>query len=138
MTWRSGYRSTARAALAAVPRFSGMTILPAWAGSIDPETLPVMGIVTAAERIRPGSSRQLERVTTLQVIIKRQGGNTLEAELDEDADAIEAAVMSAIWTSATPCLPSAISQTLNGEARQRIGTLLVDFEITSWRPAPGT
>lgn len=138
MSWRSDYRTAARAALAAVPRFADMTILSAWAGTIDPETLPVMGIVTASDQMRPSSSGQFEHETLLQVIIKRQGGDDLEDTLDDDDAAIIQAVMGAIMTRATPCWPTSMTQNLNGDGRQRIGTLVRDFRITSWRPAPGT
>ncbi|WP_323041143.1 hypothetical protein [Gemmobacter sp.] len=138
MTWRSDYRNSARAALEAVPRFAGMTILASWAGTIDAQTMPVMGIVTASEQMRPSSSGQFEHETLLQVVIKRQGGDTLEDELDDDDAAVIQAVMAALFTPATPCWPTAMNQILNGDGKQRIGTLVRDFKITSWRPAPGT
>ncbi|GGE26625.1 hypothetical protein SAMN05421774_11252 [Gemmobacter megaterium] len=136
MTWRAGYRSAARAALAAVPRFADMTVLATWSGSVDPETLPVLGVVTASEQQQPTSGGRFEHDTLLQIIVKRQGGDDLEDELDADDAAIIQAVMGAIYTRETPCLPTDMSQMLNGEGRQRIGTLVRSFKITSWRAAP--
>lgn len=136
MTYRADYRSIARAALAAVPRFSAVTILESWAGTIDVASLPVLGVVTPSETVAPGSSGQFERGTLLQIVLKRPGSETLEDEMDQDAEAIEAAVFAAIYTPSTQCFPTEISFNVNGDGRERIGTVLVTFRITSWRSAP--
>lgn len=136
MTFRADYRSAARAALAAVPRFAGMEVIRSWAGMIDDAALPVLGVVTASETLQPGSSGQFEHATLLQVVTKRRGGETIEDELDLDADAIVAAVQPALFTREAQCFPSDITFAINGDGRQRTGTVVVTFRITSWRPAP--
>ena len=136
MTWRSDYREVARDALEAAPRFSGIPIERSWAGNIDDDSLPILGVVTASEGVQPGSSGQFQRSTLLQVVIKRKGGEEIEDTLDDDAEAIEAAVFAALMTPGTQCFPADISFAINGSGRMRTGTVVVGFRITSWRPAP--
>lgn len=137
MTYRSAYRQAAMTALKAQPRFAGFEFLAAWAGPADDKTLPIIGLATPNERISPAAAGQYERVTLLQVALKRKGTSvSLESDLDADAAAIEAAVSAAIWVDGTQCFPTSVSATLNGEGAHLVGTLVVDFEITSWRAAP--
>lgn len=136
MSYRSAYRKEARAALEFLPQCAGVTFLDVWAGSIDPQTLPVIGIETPGERSRPASSQTLERVTTLQIILKRSGAAAaLQDQLDEDAAAIETAVVAAIWSHGVQIFLTGLSITPEGDGTKIIGTLILDFEITSWRAA---
>ncbi|RRH71400.1 hypothetical protein [Falsigemmobacter faecalis] len=136
MSYRSAYRRAAKAALQALPALSDMTFLDIWAGSIDTKTLPVIGILTPGERIRPASSGQFECVTTLQIVLKRSGAAAaLEDQLDADAALIEPAVRAAIWSAGVQIFPTGLSVTSEGDGSRPLGTLVLDFEITSWRAA---
>jgi hypothetical protein len=136
VSFRAGYLAAARAALSAAARFSGVTVLQSWAGTIDIESLPVIGVVIGSETIQPGSGGQFERSTLLQVILKRNGTTVVEDELDDDAAAIEAAVFPALHSRETQCFPADVAFSINGDGRERVGTVVVTFRITSWRPAP--
>ncbi|RLL61524.1 hypothetical protein DYS74_17855, partial [Sinirhodobacter hankyongi] len=61
MSARGSFRAIARAALAADPRMSGFTLLSAWAGGINAELLPVIGVVTPQERVAPLTLKQAQR-----------------------------------------------------------------------------
>ena len=136
--WRADYRSAARAALSAHPRFTGVSVMPAWRGSIDADSLPVVGVVTPDERITLPARDQTERTTLLQVVLKRQGGDDLEDELDLDADAIEAALAAALPPNTLQCLPDGLSIMIEDRADMAIGTVIVTFRVASWRPFPAT
>lgn len=136
MSYRAGYRTAARAALKALPQFADFTFLDVWAGSIDPKSLPVIGVLTPGERVRPGSSGQFERSTTLQIALKRIGtAAALEDQLDADAALIEPAVMAAVWSAGVQIFPTALSISFDTDGNKPVGTLVLDFEITSWRAA---
>ena len=132
--WRSSYRSTARAALEAVPRLASVTILPAWRGNVDEETLPVLGVETPDERITLSARGATERGTLLQVVVKRLGGDEVEDDLDLDAEAIEEALFAAFLTSSTICKPEGISLMVEDRASRALGTLISTFRITSFQP----
>jgi len=133
MTYRSGYRAAAIAALKSAPLTRGATVLSAWAGSIDVETLPVMGVVTPQERSTPSTHGSFERVTMMQVVLKRTGGDDLEDVLDADAAEIEPVIMMAVGSGDVQCLLEDLSIVVNAEGGQKIGTLIQTFRVTSWR-----
>lgn len=137
MTWRAAYRTAARVSLAQVHRFQNIPLERSWSGHVDDSRLPIMGVVTPSEGVRPSSSGRFERETLLQVALKRSGGASLEDDLDLDAEAIEAAVFAALINPSVQCFPAEISTSINGDGARRLGTVVVTFRILSWRAAPG-
>lgn len=133
--YRADYRSAVRDSLAAVTRFADFTVLSAWSENIDASTLPVMAVVTPSERSSPSTHGSFERGTLLQVILKRQGGDDIEDDLDDDAAAGEAAVLTAFAVRTLQCLLEEVTTVVNGEGSQRIGTVTLSFRVTSWRSA---
>lgn len=137
MSGRSAFRAIAREALAADPRMSGFRLLSAWAGGINAELLPVIGVVTPGERLKPLTLKQMQRTLRLQVVSKRLGGDELEDEIDDNSDAIEESVVAAMHAQGIRCLPEDITTTLNGDGEQKIGTVVVTFGIDYRRPIGG-
>lgn len=133
MTYRAEYRAAALAALKADPRLGRLTQISAWAGNIDAATLPVLGVVTPQERATPDTHGQFQRSTLLQVVVKRLGRDDVEDVLDEDAASVEAAVIAAIMTRDIQCFPEDLTVAVSGDGEQRVGTLIVNFRVTSWR-----
>ena len=134
MNSRKAWRAAALQALQASPRLYTLTTISAWTGNIPAKMLPVFGVVTPQERATPSTHSSMERSTLLQVVIKRLGGDELEDTLDEDADAVEAAICAAIGGRGVQCLPEDITVALNGDGEQRVGTLISTFRVTTWRP----
>lgn len=132
--WRSDYRKAARDSLSASERFSGIEILRSWAGGISDNTLPVIGVLTPSEQVSVSAQKQSERGTLMQIVLKREGGEDVEDILDDDSDEIEARITGALLSSGCACFLEAVSVVTNGDGRKRIGTLLMDFRIKSWRP----
>lgn len=137
MSVRGRFREIARDALVADPRMSGFGMMSAWIGSINAELLPVIGVVTPNERMKPLTLKQLQRALRLQVVSKRLGGDDLEEEIDLDADAIEASVVAAMGAQGIRCLPEEVTTTLNGDGEQKIGTVVVSFGIEYRRDIGG-
>jgi hypothetical protein len=133
MTNRSEFRSIAKAALAADLRMQAIKQLSAWASNIAAEDLPVLGVVTPQERISDNTFDTFERSTLLQVVVKRFGTDDMEDVLDEDAEAIEAAVFGALMAQGFNTRPEEVTITLNGEGEQRIGTVVVTFRVTYFK-----
>lgn len=130
---RPAFRAMARAALAADPRMSALTMISAWAGNISAKELPVIGVVTPQERSQAQTLEDFEKSTLLQIVVKRLGAEDLEDVLDADADAIEACTVAAFLQAGFRCLPEDTTFTLNGEGEQKIGTVLVSFRVTWFR-----
>ena len=137
MSQRSAFRALARRALAADPRLGSLRQLSAWTEGINAKLLPVVGVVTPRERIKPETLEHFARSTLLQVVVKRQGGEDLEDLLDLDADAIEACLCPAFFAEGWSCLPEDLSLSLNGEGDQRIGTVSAGFTLSWHRTLDG-
>lgn len=136
MTYRSAYRRAAREALRIDARTMGLTQMSAWAGGIDQETLPVVGVVTPQEQSQPSTHGSNERRTLLQVVVKRLGSDDIEDVLDQDAAAVESIIVAAIQTQEIQCLLEDVSVVVNGEGESKVGTMIANFRVTSWR-SPG-
>lgn len=137
MSRRSDFRAFARQVLAADARLGSLTQFSAWTGNIPAEVLPVLGVVTAQERVKPETLEHFQRSTVLQIVVKRLGADDLEDVLDEDGDAIEACICPAFLARGWHCIPDGLTFTLNGDGEQRIGTVLVTFLITWHRTLDG-
>lgn len=133
MGYRSEYRAAARAALAAHPRTAEMEQMLAWASAVNAKRLPVLAVVTPQEQSEPSTHGSFERSTLLQVVVKRLGTDDIEDVLDDDAEAVELAVIAAIQTAAVQCLLEGITTTVNSDGETRVGTLIANFRVTSWR-----
>ncbi|MFC5736941.1 hypothetical protein [Sinirhodobacter huangdaonensis] len=131
--YRAEYRAAARAAMAADAALSGITQMTAWTERIDTMAMPLICVVTPSEKSRPSAHGQTERGTLLQVVLKRAGGTEIEDQLDLDADAIEAAVIGALMTRETECTTDEVTTVTSGDGSSRIGTVVVNFRVTSWR-----
>lgn len=138
MNPRRLFRSLALAAITADARLSILSQISAWAGNIDENALPVIGVVTPQERIQPEAFEDFERSTLLQVVIKRLGGDELEDTLDDDSDAVEVAICSALMAEKYRCVPEEVTVVLNGDGSRRIGTLMCSFRVTWFRALDGT
>lgn len=132
--YRSDYRNQAREALAAESRFAGFTVLKVWPGSIDADSLPVLGVLTPQDRSERDSQVSTSRQTLLQVAVRRIGGEDVEDILDEDSALIEAIVISALRRRDVACVLEDTSVVSNSESRQFVGTLIMSFRLQSWRP----
>lgn len=137
MSRRSELRALARQALAGDARMGVITQISAWAGNISASDLPVLGVVTAQEAVQPESLTHFTRATLLQVVVKRMGGADPEADLDDDADAIEACLCPAFAAQGIMLLPEKVTFTINGDGEQKIATLMADFRVTWQRTLAG-
>lgn len=93
MTHRKVIRDAGRAALAALFPFRQAS--SQWRLPTNAEELPVWSVATPQETIVQMDKRHWDRAVVLQIVVKRAGAD-LEDLLDEDAAAIEAAVVPAL------------------------------------------
>lgn len=124
---RTALRGAAETALRKHSRIRRMTFIRAWASGVDEPTLPVVTVATPREQSGRGAKDTLQRSVTLSVIVKRAGNETIEAELDLDAEAIEVAVFPAIVPL---CVDVELDQTeirMEGTGERRIGLVEVRF-----------
>ncbi|MDS9468209.1 hypothetical protein RGQ15_11590 [Paracoccus sp. MBLB3053] len=132
--YRSAYRAAIRAALRDNARFADFTIFRVWPGSIDAETLPVIGVLTPQDRCQKDSHASTERGTLLQVAVRRAGHDEVEDDLDDDSETIEAVVLAAMRDLQMACNLEETTVVSNTDARSNIGTLVMNFRVRSWRP----
>lgn len=135
-TERRAIRAAARAALAASAGLAGFTEISAWVQSVSVETLPAIGVAAPQER-RDRTAQDIDqRDLTLVVVVKRAGAEDIEDVLDDDADAIEAALVPALRS---PTRQVELSQTdirVDGDGAQRVGTLTLSFIASYWVDDP--
>ncbi|MBW7057309.1 hypothetical protein KY389_11495 [Paracoccus bogoriensis] len=132
--WRSEYRAAVRAALQARPRFADVDVLPIWPGTVDDETLPVIGVVTPNEPVARDSEASTTRRTLLQVALRRIGGVDVEDQLDLDSDEIEATVLGALRSPTLRVQLEDLSIVSDSRAHSYVGTLVMSFRLHSWQP----
>ncbi|WP_312530214.1 hypothetical protein [Paracoccus sp. (in: a-proteobacteria)] len=132
--YRSDYRAQAMAALTGNARFSAFTAPKVWSGSVDVDSLPVLGVLTPQEGFRMESFTTSERKTLMQIAIRRAGGDDVEDILDEDSAFVEALVTGALRQTNQFCFLRETSIVSNADGAKNIGTLVMGFEITSLRP----
>lgn len=136
--YRSGYRAAVYAALTASERFGSVPQMRGWAENLDRVSLPVIAALTPSETKRVVAHGQIECETLLQVVLKRTGGASIEDDLDDDAEAIEALVIGALLGRQVQCFPESLTAVVSGDGQQRTGTVVVNFRVTSWRALGST
>lgn len=132
--YRSEYRAAVRAAVSSYPGFADVTVLRVWPGSVDVQTLPVLGVVTPNEPTARDSQKSTSRRTLLQVVLRRAGGDDVEDRLDDDSDAIEALVIGALRGPELKCQLEDTSVVSHTQSEKIVGTLIMSFRLQSWRP----
>ncbi|WP_111559462.1 hypothetical protein [Paracoccus sediminilitoris] len=132
--YRSLFRATARAALAAHPHFAGVRILKVWPGSVDAASLPVIGVLTPQEPSGRDSQRSVTRRTLLQIALRRIGGDEIEDVLDEDSAMIEAIINDALRSGATRAQLEETSIVSHSQSEAFVGTLVMSFRLQTWQP----
>lgn len=131
--YRSEYRADARKAIEEDPRFSGMTILKVWNGTIDTAALPVVGILTPQERVEEFRRSSATRRTLLQVAVRRLGSDDVEDQLDADSEAIEALILGAFAKLNGQPVLEETSVVTNTQGHATVATLVMSFRLTSFR-----
>lgn len=132
--YRSVFRSAVRAAIAAHPRFTGVTVLKVWPGSVDAATLPVLGVLTPNEPSAQDTQTSVVRRTVLQIALRREGGDDIEDILDEDSALIEALVIGALRSREVRCVLEETSLVSHSQSRAYVGTLVMSFRVQTWQP----
>lgn len=132
MSARKTVRQAVRTALLGGPCMD-FTSLPAWAQSIEADALPAFTVSTLSERSQKVSKEgDLRRQIGLAVVIKTLGHDTIEDELDDVADNIEAAVDAAVLAlpETTACELSETRIDMSGEGKARAATLVLTWRVT--------
>lgn len=132
--YRSGYRATALAALVAHTRFAAFTAPKVWPNGLDVDGLPLIGVLTPQDRSERDTHSSSRRGTLLQVGIRRLGSEDVEDELDTDSTYVEAIVIAALQTYEVACVLEETSLVTNTTAELNVGTLVMNFRLTSFRP----
>lgn len=132
--YRSEYRKAALDALSAHERFSEFTTLKVWPGAVDDQTLPVIGVLTPQEACTQPSKASVTRRTLMQVVVRRKGHDDVEDDLDSDSAVIEAIISAAFLEIRQGCFLEDTSVVTNTDGRMNVGTLVMSFRLTSFRP----
>lgn len=136
----SALRKAARAALAdavdlaitAIPALAGARRISAWVQNIDPASLPAIGVATPAEE-RAVGAMNLDEVRVIGVVVvKRAGGDDLEDQLDDDAEALIGRLEAAMTAAGTDCDLRSSAMDVSGAGSPRIGTLTLTFDLALW------
>lgn len=139
---RAALRADLRAAIATVQAahapLTGARLISAWAQSLDPKSLPAIGVATPAETHEAIAQDTVELRLTAVVVVKRlepngDDGTALEDALDADAAALIEGLEQAVVLRARnfECQSAAID--VSGTGSPRVGTLTLTFGATVWR-----
>lgn len=136
--YRAEYRDLTRQTLLASSRFSEFTTRSAWAQNISAEDLPIFAVVTPGETKDLDSLTSSARETTLHLVIKRLGDESIEEVLDDDSVAAEILLLEAFRGKG---IAGDLTQTqiqIDGTGEQRIGSLTMTFRIRAFLDEPLT
>lgn len=124
---RAALRQAIRTAVTADSYFDAFTALPTWSQNIDTDALPAWGVVTPTEDDERVAKDLLQR--TIQVVcgLKREGGTTLDDDIDQDAERFEATVGQALKAVAFDAEIQSTRISFSGDAKKRIGTAQLTF-----------
>lgn len=135
---RARLRAALKTAFEVAPRFDGFELISAWASSVDPDSLPVLGVATPSETKDQDAHHSAERTITTVVVIKRRGGEDIEDILDGDSDHVERMVLGTLRTLNIDALLDRSDVAVDGSADKRIGTLTMTFRAFIQTPEPLT
>lgn len=136
--YRAEYRALVRQTLLASSRFSEFTTRSAWVQNISAEDLPILAVATPGETKERDSFTSSERETTLHLVIKRRGDESLEEILDDDSAAAEILLLDAFRGQG---IAGDLTQTqiqIDGTGEQRVGSLTMTFRIRAFFDEPLT
>ena len=128
---RKTLRDDMFAAIAAHPRFAGMTPRRAWAYASDRARLPAYGVSTPVTPSAQVAKDITERRPTVTITLRRAGGDDLEDVLDEDAEYLELIGLTALGGEGF--LVAEMTETrlsIDAQGDQRVGTLSLTFQAT--------
>jgi hypothetical protein len=120
-------RDTSRAVLAGMARFSGFVPLRTWARDIDEAELPSWCVATPRVRQNKDAARKYSVEPDLEIQLRRAGGDSLEDDLDADADAIEAALLPALEAISEAPEMVLIETSFHNAGERRVGFLNMRF-----------
>jgi hypothetical protein len=122
--------------IAAGQPLAGARVISAWAQNIDANALPAVGIATPSEQ-RAALSQETDQATiTAVVVIKRRGGDDLEDDLDDDAEALIPAIEAGLKTTTRDCALTTSAVDINGAGSPRVGTLTLTFQMITFADRP--
>lgn len=134
---RKALRQTIRTAIRNAPAFVGWTELKSWAQSVDPDMMPVIGLMTPREDVEGLDGDTLRRSTTFAVHFAILGADSIEDDLDDTADAVETLVYATLKQRDMPLYSI---QNLDFEIKdaggQRMGSATLTFSETRFSPEP--
>lgn len=118
-------------ALAAAP------VISAWSQSLDPATLPVIGVTVPTEERSPAAMDADEVQITAIIVIKRiapgDDSTDLEDALDDDAEALIGPLEAAMQGASRDFALRSSAIEISGAGSPRIGTLTLTFSASVWR-----
>lgn len=134
---RKELRRTVRDVVTGLPIFDDWTQLRSWGHSLDPEALPVVGVITPSERAEGLTGEELRRSTTFVVHFAMTGGDNLEDDLDDYSDMVEAVVYAALRDRDMPLFQIESAEfDIKDAGGKRMGSATLTFSETRFSPEP--
>jgi hypothetical protein len=133
---RKAARADARLVLRGLGWLAGYTEMSAWAQKVDVDTLPAWAVATPNAR-REAVAHDLARDEfSLLFVIKQVGGETIEDDLDDAADAVVPVVIGALRSLTRECDLTSTEARIDGDGEARVGTLSLIFTVRVWTGDP--
>lgn len=136
--YRGDIRASTRLALEHCAHFADCTMIWAWSSSIDTDAFPILAVMTPSETKGDAVRGSSERIITLQVMLRRLGGDDIEDIIDHDSAMLEAAVLASLRTHNWGAELQATEVSIDQGGDKRVGSLDMKFQVTLWVPDPLT
>lgn len=128
---RKALRDAVSDAMLTLPQFQKFS---AWQQTVDASALPGWAVAIPNSRhSRQDNIGTTEHSPMLVIVLKRAGSaETLEDDLDDDADEIVPLIISATKTNEIDCELVETAQRVDRSGAEPIGTLTLQFQITTY------
>lgn len=136
--YRGQIRASTRLTLEHCAHFADCTMLWAWSSELDADALPILAVMTPSETKGDAARGSSERIISLQVLLRRLGGDDIEDILDHDSTVLEAAVLASLRTHNWGAELQATDVSIDQAGDQRVGSLDMKFLVTLWVAEPLT
>jgi len=125
-------RADVKAALATLSGINATEIQTIFRKEIDIDQLPEITVLTPRERVTRTAVDMVDRVVDVVVAVRRKGGDTLDDDLDNESDDIEAAVLPVLEAHGDDVELVEVTTQFGAKGATRVGQLELRFRLVRY------
>ena len=125
-------RADVKTALAALVGIEPDQVQTVYRKEIDIDQLPEITVLTPREQVQRTAVGMVDRIIDVVVVVRRKGGDTLDDDLDNESDDIEAAVLPVLAGHGDEEEVVEVSTQFDVKGSTRVGQLELRFRLVRY------